>query len=56
MLDLRTQADERIRICVILGHLIVAFFMTAIGRGGAVYHLGFPTLARSSFGIFGSLW
>ncbi|KAL6416165.1 putative uracil permease protein [Ilyonectria robusta] len=43
-------------ICVILGHLIVAFFMTAIGRGGAVYHLGFPTLARSSFGIFGSLW
>ncbi|KAF7554427.1 hypothetical protein G7Z17_g2889 [Cylindrodendrum hubeiense] len=43
-------------ICVILGHLIVALFMTAIGRGGAVYHLGFPTLARSSFGIFGSLW
>ncbi|KAH8675947.1 permease for cytosine/purines, uracil, thiamine, allantoin-domain-containing protein [Xylariales sp. PMI_506] len=43
-------------ICVIFGHLIVAFFMVAIGRPGANYHLGFPTIARASFGIFGSLW
>ncbi|CAM1501695.1 Fc.00g036790.m01.CDS01 [Cosmosporella sp. VM-42] len=43
-------------LCVIFGHLIVAIFMTAIGRAGAVYHLGFPTIARSSFGVFGSLW
>lgn len=44
------------RLCVIFGHLIVSFFMVAIGRPGAVYHLGFPTVARASFGIFGSLW
>jgi NCS1 family nucleobase:cation symporter-1 len=30
--------------------------MVPIGRPGAQYHLGFPTIARASFGIFGSLW
>lgn len=26
------------------------------GRGGAVYHVPFPVLARSSFGVIGALW
>lgn len=41
---------------MIFGHALVGVFMVAAGRPGAVYHLGFPTIARSSFGIFGSLW
>jgi cytosine/uracil/thiamine/allantoin permease len=44
------------RICVIFGHMIVSFFMVAVGRPGAVYGLGFPTVVRSSFGVFGSFW
>ncbi|KAJ1549436.1 hypothetical protein HK405_003427 [Cladochytrium tenue] len=35
----------------------LAGYMTALGgRAGAVHHIGFPVLARSAFGVFGSLW
>jgi NCS1 family nucleobase:cation symporter-1 len=31
--------------------------MVALGaRPGGIYHIGYPVFARSSFGIFGSLW
>lgn len=39
-----------------VGHLIVGVFMVAVGRAGAVYHIGFPTISRASFGVFGSYW
>lgn len=26
------------------------------GRGGAVYHVPFPVLVRSSFGVIGAFW
>ncbi|CAK7227148.1 hypothetical protein SBRCBS47491_006471 [Sporothrix bragantina] len=43
-------------LCVIIGHFIVAVPMVMGGRPGAVYHVPFPVLARSSFGIWGSYW
>jgi nucleobase:cation symporter-1, NCS1 family len=54
--DGMTDDIEESRICVIFGHALVGFFMVAVGRPGASYHLGFPTIARASFGIFGSFW
>ncbi|KAL1837977.1 hypothetical protein VTJ49DRAFT_3166 [Mycothermus thermophilus] len=43
-------------ICVWLGYFISGFFICLTGRIGAVYHIGFPVVGRSSFGIWGSLW
>jgi nucleobase:cation symporter-1, NCS1 family len=43
-------------ICVWLGYTIAGFFICLTGRIGAVYHIGFPVVGRSSFGIWGSLW
>ncbi|KAL5504638.1 FUR4 [Sanghuangporus vaninii] len=43
-------------ICVWLGYFIAGSFIVTTGRIGAVYHVGFPVIARSSFGIWGSLW
>jgi NCS1 family nucleobase:cation symporter-1 len=43
-------------ICVWLGYSIAGMFVCATGRIGATYHIGFPVVARSSFGIWGSLW
>ncbi|CRK16063.1 hypothetical protein BN1723_002240 [Verticillium longisporum] len=42
--------------CVWLGYLVAGIFVVLIGRIGAVYHIGFPVVARSSFGIWGALW
>lgn len=39
-----------------LGYFIAGSFIVSTGRIGAVYHIGFPVVARSSFGIWGSLW
>lgn len=39
-----------------VGYSISAFFICLTGRVGAVYHISFPVMNRSSFGIFGSLW
>ncbi|GAA5855754.1 hypothetical protein JCM3766R1_002224 [Sporobolomyces carnicolor] len=38
------------------GLLLVSFFMLANGRGGAFWHIPFPVLARSSFGVLGASW
>ncbi|KAL6248825.1 hypothetical protein RBB50_003888 [Rhinocladiella similis] len=43
-------------ICVILGHFIAAVPTVMTGRGGAVYHVPFPVLVRSSFGVIGAFW
>jgi hypothetical protein len=43
-------------ICVWLGYSIAACFVVLTGRIGSTYHIGFPVLARASFGIWGSLW
>jgi NCS1 family nucleobase:cation symporter-1 len=43
-------------ICVWVGYSIAACFVCMTGRIGATYHIGFPIVNRSSFGIWGSLW
>ncbi|KAK7951433.1 uncharacterized protein PG986_007161 [Apiospora aurea] len=43
-------------LCVWLGYAIAGCFVCSTGRIGAVYHIGFPVVGRSSFGIWGSLW
>ncbi|KAL5521367.1 hypothetical protein ACEPAG_9293 [Sanghuangporus baumii] len=43
-------------ICVWLGYFIAGSFIVTTGRIGAVYHIGYPVVVRSSFGIWGSLW
>ncbi|KAK0391386.1 hypothetical protein NLU13_0886 [Sarocladium strictum] len=43
-------------LCVWIGYAIAGCFIALTGRIGAVYHIGFPVVGRSSFGIWGSLW
>ncbi|CAI6083503.1 unnamed protein product [Clonostachys chloroleuca] len=43
-------------LCVWIGYAIAACFICLTGHIGATYHIGFPIVARSSFGIWGSLW
>jgi NCS1 family nucleobase:cation symporter-1 len=43
-------------LCVWVGYFVAGSFIVLSGRIGATYHIGFPVVARSSFGIFGSLW
>lgn len=43
-------------LCVWIGYAIAGFFICLTGRIGATYHIGFPVVGRSSFGIWGSLW
>ncbi|CAF3610843.1 unnamed protein product [Rotaria sp. Silwood1] len=43
-------------LCVWIGYIIVAIFICLSGRIGATYHISFPVVSRSSFGLFGSFW
>nr|POE47813.1 uracil permease [Quercus suber] len=43
-------------LCVWIGYSIAACFICLTGRIGAKYHISFPVVSRSSFGIWGSLW
>ncbi|TFL02698.1 permease [Pterulicium gracile] len=43
-------------ICVWIGYGIVGPFLVLNARPGAVYHITFPVVARTSFGLYGSLW
>ena len=43
-------------ICVWIGYGFVAPFLVANARPGAVFHVTFPVVARTSFGIWGSMW
>ncbi|KIM47162.1 hypothetical protein M413DRAFT_422927 [Hebeloma cylindrosporum] len=43
-------------LCVWIGYGIVAPFIVANARPGAIFHVTFPVVARTSFGLYGSLW
>ena len=43
-------------ICVWIGYSIAGTFICMTGRIGSTYHIPFPVVVRSSFGIWGSLW
>ncbi|SMY19597.1 unnamed protein product [Zymoseptoria tritici ST99CH_1A5] len=43
-------------LCVWIGYSIAGIFICLTGRTGAKYHIAFPVVCRSSFGIWGSLW
>ncbi|KAH8101189.1 permease for cytosine/purines, uracil, thiamine, allantoin-domain-containing protein [Cristinia sonorae] len=43
-------------ICVWVGYGCVAPFIVLNARPGAIFHVTFPVVARTSFGILGSLW
>ncbi|KAA8564916.1 hypothetical protein EYC84_010686 [Monilinia fructicola] len=43
-------------LCVWIGYSIAACFIVLTARIGATYHISFPVVARSSFGIWGALW
>ena len=41
---------------IIVGYFAVAFLVVMTARIGAVYHVSFPILARSTFGVWGAIW
>ncbi|KAF7325731.1 hypothetical protein MKEN_00423500 [Mycena kentingensis (nom. inval.)] len=43
-------------LCVWIGYGIVAPFIVLNARPGAIFHITFPVVARTSFGVYGSLW
>lgn len=43
-------------ICVWIGYSVVAPFIVLNARPGAIFHITFPVVARTSFGLYGSLW
>ena len=42
--------------CSFGGQCLIAMIITLNGRAGAVYHVGFPILNRSAFGVYGAWW
>ncbi|KAM6503521.1 Permease for cytosine/purines, uracil, thiamine, allantoin domain containing protein [Amanita muscaria] len=43
-------------ICIWIGYAILGPLVILNARPGAVFHVSFPVAARTSFGLFGSLW
>lgn len=43
-------------ICVWIGYGVVAPFIVLNARPGAIFRVTFPVVARTSFGLYGSLW
>jgi NCS1 family nucleobase:cation symporter-1 len=43
-------------LCVWIGYFVAGCFVVSTGRIGAVYHISYPVVSRSSFGIWGGLW
>ncbi|CAH2351652.1 allantoin permease [[Candida] railenensis] len=43
-------------LSVWVGYILCGIFVTLGARIGVLYHISFPVAARSSFGIYGSLW
>ncbi|KAK0454055.1 permease for cytosine/purines, uracil, thiamine, allantoin-domain-containing protein [Desarmillaria tabescens] len=43
-------------ICVWIGYGVVAPFIVLNARPGAKFHITFPVVARTGFGLYGSLW
>lgn len=42
--------------CGIGGHILLSTVLVLNGRAGAIYHVGYPILCRSSFGVYGAWW
>jgi NCS1 family nucleobase:cation symporter-1 len=42
--------------CSFGGQCLIAIIITLNGRAGATYHIGFPVLCRTAFGIYGAWW
>lgn len=42
--------------CSFAEQCLIALIITLNGRAGAVYHVGFPVLNRSAFGIYSAWW
>jgi nucleobase:cation symporter-1, NCS1 family len=40
-------------LCALGGQILIAFVITANGRAGAKYHVGYPILNRAAFGVYG---
>lgn len=38
------------------GRCVVSVLIAMNGRGGAMYHIPYPALVRSCFGVYGSYW
>lgn len=38
------------------GQAVAGIFMAINGRGGAIYHIGYPVIVRASFGWLGAVW
>lgn len=43
-------------VSVWLGYTLAGVFLVLSARIGATYHISFPVMCRSSFGVFGSIW
>ncbi len=43
-------------LCVWIGYTFSSIFICLSGRIGATYHISFPVVCRSFFGLFGSFW
>lgn len=43
-------------LCVWIGYSITAPFIVLNARPGAIFHITFPVVSRTSFGLWGSLW
>lgn len=43
-------------LCHLGGQILAGITMVISGRPGAIYHVGYPILARASFGWLGSVW
>lgn len=43
-------------IAVIIGYMAVAVIVVISARIGAIYHISFPIIARSTFGVWGAIW
>ncbi|KAH7027212.1 uridine permease [Microdochium trichocladiopsis] len=42
--------------CAFGGQVLIAIIMALNGRAGATYHIGFPVVCRTAFGVYGAWW
>ncbi|KAH7305523.1 NCS1 nucleoside transporter [Stachybotrys elegans] len=42
--------------CQFGGQFLIALIITLNGRAGATYHIGYPVVCRTSFGVYGAWW
>lgn len=52
----RAEAYSQAFLCVIIGYSLVGPILVLNARPGAVLGLIFPSVNRTTFGLFGSLW